>query len=142
VGAPIDLREDFAAETLRRMATGVKDANQARRLLALAAVYEGMSREDAPRIGGMDRQTLRDWVHRFNRVFGALAAGLLGAHGEVLMRIPKVERASRPASGQGTAGCGAWAICFADQLRRHVGAGRERGTYRAAVYSLAAPGWV
>ena len=49
------------------MATGVKDANQARRLLALAAVYEGMSREDAARIGGMDRQTLRDWVHRFNR---------------------------------------------------------------------------
>jgi transposase len=67
MSAPIDLREDFAAETLRRMATGVKDANQARRLLALAAVYEGMSREDAARIGGMDRQTLRDWVHRFNR---------------------------------------------------------------------------
>ena len=67
MSAPIDLREDFTAETLRRMATGVKDANQARRLLALAAVYEGMSREDAARIGGMDRQTLRDWVHRFNR---------------------------------------------------------------------------
>src|SRR5450631_3913122 len=67
MSGPIDLREDFTAETLRRMATGVKDANQARRLLALAAVYEGMSREDAARVGGMDRQTLRDWVHRFNR---------------------------------------------------------------------------
>ena len=67
MSAPIDLREDFAAETLRRMDTAVKDASQARRLLALAAVYEGMSREDAARIGGMDRQTLRDWVHRFNR---------------------------------------------------------------------------
>jgi transposase len=67
MSAPIDLREDFEAETLRRLATGVKDADQARRLLALAAVYDGMSREDAARIGGMDRQTLRDWVHRFNR---------------------------------------------------------------------------
>jgi transposase len=44
----------------------VKDNNQARRLLSLAAVLDGMSREDAARIGGMDRQTLRDWVHRFN----------------------------------------------------------------------------
>lgn len=42
------------------------DADQARRLLALAAVYEGMDRAAAARIGGMDRQTLRDWVHRFN----------------------------------------------------------------------------
>jgi transposase len=40
----------------------------------LAAVYDGMSREDAARIGGMDRQTLRDWVHRFN---DAGPAGLL-----------------------------------------------------------------
>ena len=67
MSAPIDLREDFTAETLRRMATWVKDANQARRLLALAAVYDGMSREDAARVGCMYRQTLRDWVHRFNR---------------------------------------------------------------------------
>jgi len=67
MSAPIDLREDFEAGTLRRLATGVRDADQARRLLALAAVYDGMSREDAARIGGMDRQTLRDWVHRFNR---------------------------------------------------------------------------
>jgi hypothetical protein len=34
---------------------------------AIVAVYDGMSREDAARIGGMDRQTLRDWLHRFNR---------------------------------------------------------------------------
>jgi transposase len=51
---------------LRVLAGRVKDANQARRLLAVAAVYEGMDREEAARIGGMDRQTLRDWVHRFN----------------------------------------------------------------------------
>ena len=66
MGAPIDLREDFEAAALRRLAVEAKDADQARRLLALAAVYDGMSRKDAARIGGMDRQTLRDWVHRFN----------------------------------------------------------------------------
>ena len=42
------------------------DSRQTRRLLALAAVYEGMSRGEAAKVGGMDRQTLRDWVHRFN----------------------------------------------------------------------------
>ena len=43
-----------------------KHANQSRRLLSIAAVLDGMSRADAARIGGMDRQTLRDWVYRFN----------------------------------------------------------------------------
>ena len=49
-----------------QLAARVKDANQGRRLLALAAVRDGMSRGEAAKIGGMDRQTLRDWVHRFN----------------------------------------------------------------------------
>jgi len=66
LSAAIGLRQDFDAATLRRLATTVKDADQVRRLLALAAVYDGQSREEAARIGGMDRQTLRDWVHRFN----------------------------------------------------------------------------
>ena len=48
------------------MAARTSNANQSRRLLALAAVRDGMSREDAARVGGMDRQTLRDWVHAFN----------------------------------------------------------------------------
>src|SRR3979411_1351486 len=66
MSAAIALRADFEAEELRCLAGRVKDVHQARRLLALAAVYEGMDREEAARIGGMDRQTLRDWVHRFN----------------------------------------------------------------------------
>jgi transposase len=66
MSAAIDLRDDVEAEDLRRLALKAKDVNQARRLLALAAVYDGMDREEAARIGGMDRQTLRDWVHRFN----------------------------------------------------------------------------
>jgi transposase len=48
------------------LATRCRDAGQVRRLLAIAAVIDGASRMDAARIGGMDRQTLRDWVHRFN----------------------------------------------------------------------------
>jgi transposase len=66
MSAAIGLRDDFEADDLRALAAKAKDANQARRLLALAAVYDGMDREAAARIGGMDRQTLRDWVHRFN----------------------------------------------------------------------------
>jgi transposase len=66
LSAAICIRQDFDAATLRRLATTVKDAGQVRRLLALAAVCDGQSREEAARIGGMDRQTLRDWVLRFN----------------------------------------------------------------------------
>jgi len=66
MSAAIPVRDDFEADELRCMARTVEDANQARRLLAIAAVYDGMDREEAARIGGMDRQTLRDWVHRFN----------------------------------------------------------------------------
>lgn len=62
----IGLRDDYTAGELRKLAAKVKDANQSRRLLSIAAVYDGMSRADAAKIGGMDRQTLRDWVHRFN----------------------------------------------------------------------------
>ena len=66
MSAAIALRDDFEADDLRDLAAKAKDANQARRLLAIAAVYDGMDREEAARIGGMDRQTLRDWAHRFN----------------------------------------------------------------------------
>lgn len=51
---------------LRNLAKGCTDAHQARRLLAIALVLEGASRQDAARQTGMDRQTLRDWVHRYN----------------------------------------------------------------------------
>lgn len=62
----IALRNDYTAVQLRELAAASKNANQSRRLLSLAAVYDGMNRDQAARIGGMDRQTLRDWVHRFN----------------------------------------------------------------------------
>ena len=59
-------RDDYDAAELRALAKRSRDVRQARRLLALAAVYDGMSRAEAARVGGMDRQTLRDWAHRFN----------------------------------------------------------------------------
>ena len=58
--AAIPLRRDFDAPTLRRLARRCRDNRQIRRLLALAAVYDGLNRTEAARIGGMDRQTLRD----------------------------------------------------------------------------------
>ena len=64
--AAVRLRTDISAMALRRLAKGTKNANQSRRLLSIAAVLDGMNRADAARIGGMDRQTLRDWAHRFN----------------------------------------------------------------------------
>ena len=62
----VKLREDYSAEALRGLAKRSKDVNQSRRLLSLAAIRDGMDRGAAAKIGGMDRQTLRDWVHRFN----------------------------------------------------------------------------
>ena len=66
MGSAIALRTDYTASNLRRLARRCSDNRQIRRLLALAAVYDGMNRSDAARVGGMDRQTLRDWVHHFN----------------------------------------------------------------------------
>ena len=66
MGSAVKLRGDFSAADLGRLAKRSKDANESRRLLSLAAVREGKDRAEAARIGGMDRQTLRDWVHRFN----------------------------------------------------------------------------
>jgi len=64
--AALPLRSDFDNQTLRDFARRCENSNQSRRLLSLAAVYDGMSRTQAARIGGMDRQTLRHWVLRFN----------------------------------------------------------------------------
>lgn len=66
MASAVKLRTDYSASDLRRLAAASKHASQSRRLLSLAAVLDGMDRAGAARIGGMDRQTLRDWVHRFN----------------------------------------------------------------------------
>jgi len=65
-------RTELSAADLRREAAATSDASAARRMLAIALVLEGYGRSEAARIAGMDRQTLRDWVHRYN------AEGLAG----------------------------------------------------------------
>ena len=73
MGAPLTItRIDFTASELRSYAGRCQDAAQVRRLLALASVLEGRPRTEAAEQNGMDRQTLRDWVHRYN------AAGIAG----------------------------------------------------------------
>ena len=66
MATPISLRADFDGLNLRRRARATKDAAQARRLLALAAIYDGGSRTEAARIGSVTLQIVRDWVVRFN----------------------------------------------------------------------------
>jgi transposase len=64
--AALLLRPDFTSDDLRRLARQTRDANQTRRLLALACIYSGSSRSDAARVGGVGLQIVRDWVVRFN----------------------------------------------------------------------------
>jgi len=66
MSAPIPLRRDFDAPQLRRLAKKTKDGPQARRLLALAAIYDGATRTEAAMIGGVGLQIIRDWVLHFN----------------------------------------------------------------------------
>lgn len=66
MAAAVRLRSDFDGVELRRLARASRDAKQVRRLLALAAIYEGATRSEAARIGGVTLQIVRDWVVRFN----------------------------------------------------------------------------
>ena len=77
-------RMDMSAADLRAAAKRSANARQASRILAIAMVLDGFSREEAARLCGMDRQTLRDWVHRYNE------AGLDG--------LSDRARSGRPAS--------------------------------------------
>lgn len=80
---------EHTAADLRRLAATSDDAAVTRRLLALALVLDGCKREDAARLAGMDRQTLRDWVHRYN-AHGV--AGLADRHGGGVARRLSVEQ--------------------------------------------------
>ena len=76
-------RQDTTATALRAAAGKTKDARAARRMLAIALVLEGVDRETAARTCGMDRQTLRDWVHRYN------AEGLAGLENRTVPQRPR-----------------------------------------------------
>jgi len=63
---PIALRADYDAASVRAAARRSKDGPQARRLLALAAIYDRSTRSEAAKIGGVTLQVVRDWVVKFN----------------------------------------------------------------------------
>src|SRR5262245_54602893 len=66
MSAPIPLRRDFDASQLHSLARRTNNGSQVRRLLALAAIYDGATRTEAAKIGGIGLQIIRDWVLRFN----------------------------------------------------------------------------
>jgi hypothetical protein len=119
---PIPLRRDFEASRLRLAARRTKDGPQARRLLALAAIYEGATRSEAARIGGVTLQIVRDWVLKFNaqgpqglidRKAPGQPSRLNNAHRAALARILESVR-----SRQFMASCGgALSICASGCLR-------------------------
>jgi transposase len=89
MGAAVVIRSDIEAARLRRLARRERDGRMSARLIALANVLDGMHREAAARAAGMDRQTLRDWVIRFNAE---------GVHG--LRDQPRSGRPMRMTEGQ------------------------------------------
>lgn len=74
MGAALKIREDRTAAELRRLARRERDGRAAARLYAIANALEGMSRAEAARLAGMERQALRDAVVRYN------GEGLVGLH--------------------------------------------------------------
>jgi transposase len=67
MGKAIEItRLELSASELRDLAARTRDGAVVRRLLGIALILDGYSREEAARLSGMDRQTLRDWAHRYN----------------------------------------------------------------------------
>ena len=113
MAAAVGLRGDYDAGALRVAAKRSKDGPQARRLLALAAIYDGASRTEAAKIGGVTLQVVRDWVVRFNaqgpdglidRKAGAAAAAQRGA-----------SRGARGDHRERADPCGSWGRALADR---------------------------
>jgi transposase len=76
-------RKELTASELRSASGRTKDARAARRMLAIALILDGVDRETAAKTCGMDRQTLRDWVHRYN------AEGLAGLVNRTVSQRPR-----------------------------------------------------
>ena len=96
----LKIRDDISSEELRRQARRKNDGRVSARLIAIANALDGMDRVSAVRLAGMDRQTLRDWVHRYN------AEGIAG-----LCDRPKPGRIPKLSEGQ-------MASCLAPPDRR------------------------
>ena len=120
-------RRELTAVELRRAAGRTKDARAARRMLAIALVLEGVDRTTAAATCGMDRQTLRDWVHRYN------AEGLSGL---VNRTVPHRPRRLAP---EQLAELAAWVEAGPDPVRDGVVRWRRKDLQRriAAAFGVA-----
>lgn len=103
MGSATSLRQDFDGAGLRLLARQTQDANQARRLLALASIYDCGSRADAARLGSVTVQIVRDWVVRFNArgpdgLINGKAPGQLCARPAARPASPRKFRRGRPSS--------------------------------------------
>ena len=83
-------RQDLSAADLRQAAARTPDAKVARRMLAIALVLDGCSRTEAAETCAMDRQTLREWVHRYN------ASGLDGLSDQPRRNGPQPRLSAAP----------------------------------------------
>ena len=93
MGAPLGImRTDHTSAELRALSNRCCDGAQVRRILALAMVLEGRSRTEAAELNGMDRQTLRDWVHRYNEAgIGGLKSRRHPGRAPLLTPLQKAE---------------------------------------------------
>jgi len=91
MGRALKIRDDLSAEALRRAARREKDGRAAARMYAIANALDGLSRAEAARLAGMERQALRDAVVRYN------AEGLAGLHDRPKGRPPRLLTASEEA---------------------------------------------
>ena len=92
MGAPLSLCCDHDGPALRALAKASDDANQTRRLLALAVIYDGGSRGAAAKVGGVGLQIVRDWMVRFN---AERPSGLIDR--KAPGKVPKLDAAQRQA---------------------------------------------
>ena len=127
MAAAVKLRQDYDGPALRALAKRARDAGQSRRLLVLAAIYEGSSRGAAAQLGRKQRRTIREWVVNFN------AHGLTpGIHGVVRWHLQDLAQWFRDEFGvridETTAGRELNRISFADRAHGRVIAARKRVT--------------
>src|SRR5215212_6775830 len=126
MGAALSIRDDLPPEALRRQARQEANRRAALRMLAIANALEGMTRAEAARLAGMERQALHDAVVRYN------AEGLAGLHGRPRSgRRPRLNEEQRAALRHlvldgpevGATGLSAWTLpelCREVEERRGV----------------------
>ncbi len=126
MSVPFAIRTDFTGLQLRALAKQSKDAAFARRLLAVAEIFDGGSRSDAARIGGVGLQTIRDWVLRFN------------AKGPEGLKDGKARGPTRPSQGRAPA-ARRWLRYSTEQVAKRPGKVSSTALVRFRINDYSAP---